>query len=288
MTRRAKKLAPPAIRQLPVAIPPVLRETVASYTRRLAAANHVQTIDLYEAWGIRPFGYVERHLTSDQLAKASGYPAWKLEAALPELTKRRPRDWVSYDCPRCSQRLSSGPMHRFYPSDRPFCVPHRMWLGYAGAVDVSLVAAIRSASRRHRRLIAGFGAKDTDAAFSLARSIHYGEEDNFVYGERAEILDLLRPGKDRIPLHDPALAAASYPRLVRTCGFLLSPYWRRMAQTEKGQQRFFPEFGKHCLGIPDYQPEDPSAIGDWVAREAAKFRTRQVAQPPAATESRLT
>jgi TniQ len=159
----------PPVRRLPITTPPFPSETVGSYARRLAIANHLHPGE-FELYLRRR----ERHVNPARLAAVSGRPLSLLQRALPEL--RTARDLpASFDhheptlaCRYCTAaRGITGAVTCWAPPHRNVCMRHRRWVGHIDPAfqglldgrdpqpDLTLLPDVVSAERRLRRLTAG-------------------------------------------------------------------------------------------------------------------------------------
>ena len=93
----------PPVRRLPITTPPFPSETVGSYVRRLAIANHLHPGEFEHYLRRR-----EKRVNPIRLAAVSGRPLAHLQRALPELrpTADLPADFDHHEsilaCRRCT------------------------------------------------------------------------------------------------------------------------------------------------------------------------------------------
>lgn len=271
---------PAMLRRLPIPLPPVNRETWSTYLRRLARVNHVDAEDLEETvtsgkrnrWARR-----NTRLDLRRLAVITGYPAARLENALPELQHTLPWPLVEPPrpaCPRCVRRHRGGPVRIYLSEYEHVCVRHSIWFGTlgpanhgwsqpAGPIDVSALPMIRAAQRRHHRLIHRHGAQATGRAMRSAvaawdRMHHYrplGPHD-------WERIGILRPGADTVGHNDPLAHAVRYPEIVIIAGVLASPEWHATATARR--EAAFAEIARRvALDGYSWQPNARHPLSHW-------------------------
>lgn len=225
-----------ARRALPRSVAPFHDETLASYHRRLAAANHLHTDDLlvHVTGRSQPIGAAARHLTADQLAAVSRQPRRSLLLALPELrattpdaatlpehgrtiamvnrTRRRPV------CRRCTAaRGITGEVVCWVRHDQNVCLVHRLWIG-AGVrkadqqTDLAQLPDLLAAQRRHNNLIRRHSHKLIARAFQDAAHIsrRWAEQGYWSSARGARTLVLFGTDLYRIYAGDPLLPLVTY------------------------------------------------------------------------------
>jgi hypothetical protein len=254
------------VRRLPIPVPPVANETTASYLRRLAALNHLPFADLEDAVAIGKRSVLSRWrraVAVVRLGGATGYAPDKLERALPDLRSPHPRNLPRSlqlaplaACSACVRRHRGGVVMVYLPEHRHVCVRHDIWLGSVGPaeygptepegpVDVRPLPIIRSAQRRHQRLVRRYGETATFDAVRTAREIwDRNNQPRFLSYREWDWLRVFRPGADEVSLHDPLAHAIRYPTIVTIAGVLASPVWQAAASDWATRHDPFDEVGR--------------------------------------------
>ncbi|MFI6366885.1 TniQ family protein [Nocardia sp. NPDC050630] len=229
---------PPA--RLPFPVAPFGGETTRSYLYRLATANLIHPDDL------------RNHLTGTRnqtgsvtlagLAAVTGRSPQGLRYALPELDPGadvvlKPAHVRRRVCFRCASRRNAFVFAiTWKPVDTVLCGKHRIWLGSRGRsfldqqYDVSAVADILHAQRRHQLLARRAGRTIAALAFTEAAAI----TDTWArHGRHHDRRDpLIRALAGRYPLTgklsngDPRTAVVTYPETVELAHVLADSRWR--------------------------------------------------------------
>lgn len=153
---------------LPVRVRCFHGEGLASYTRRAAAANHVEAKEVESALRSQGFSF-PGHRDS-----AARQQIWRALGKLhPSVFKEQGKDGV-YDVPsrtlclKCSAGLpADGRMSAF----GDVCLRHQRWLGYGDQVDVSGTPEFAAAERTFRRVLAPRGLLVGNVVFMDSRAV---------------------------------------------------------------------------------------------------------------------
>ncbi len=174
-------------RPMPVRLRPFPRETVGSYARRLAIANHVPFAEFLDHLADnrtpRPPARVRSHElklnqpAAERLVTFSGISAAALHRALPTLTTGSPgsrpiRNWNALGswnrpvraCPDCAAR-TGGEILLHQPLHQTLCLRHNRWLAGRDdnrTVDLTLLPEVLASI--HRVNGVGFGRVDAKGA----------------------------------------------------------------------------------------------------------------------------
>ncbi|MFJ9523458.1 TniQ family protein [Kitasatospora sp. NPDC101801] len=242
------------LRTLPVALPPVHRETIGSYLNRLADANHLRIGHLSFLIGPN-----RRHRRDDnrvghwtpaalpRLAALTGRSIPVLIHALPALAEvrepgqRRPPLAIEElaeprrrpACRLCmAHHLVRGLVVRSISPHQAVCHRHRLWLLGGEQYDLSALPEITCADRRHRRLVGRRKDPFIAVDYLHARKIttqwfRQGGPSPLRqrWTHRLSTLpedpygDPRRPDDDRIEL-------ATYPETAALTSLFASPHWR--------------------------------------------------------------
>jgi hypothetical protein len=250
----------PPMRSLPLRPHPVDHETVASYLRRLAEANHLAETSLLNVLHAQQ----KRGLTSVNvglLSAAVMIPERLLRYALPELRNAYERatmakagravelgtDDTRSACHRCmAARGILVPVYRWHRPQDNVCLRHQLWTGPGAGpadqhLDVSRLPELAAAQRRHlnlirhhRRLGAGFSS-----AFNAANLVCRLWAANNAYGVRRHrrIRTLLgsRTRPSNVPEH--VLPAVCYPETVSLASLFASEHWKALAGSRDTAER---------------------------------------------------
>jgi hypothetical protein len=156
-------------RPLPRTVTPVAGEYHLDYIARLAAANHLEFLELTGALddtaaitlhGPRSWTQHEQ----ERLAAAAGQPLARIARLYwpdPRHCLRDPerfRQTLRPACRRCTARYGiTGPVACHLPPHQTVCRRHRLWTGpsarsHAAQLDVSFFPEVLRAQRRHRHL----------------------------------------------------------------------------------------------------------------------------------------
>jgi hypothetical protein len=276
----------PPVRRLPITTPPFPSETVGSYVRRLAIANHLHPGE-FELYLRRR----ERRVNPARLAAVSGRPLSLLQRALPELRPALdlPAGFDHHEptlaCRYCTAaRGISGAVTCWAPPHRNVCLRHRRWVGHIDPAfqglldgrdsqpDLTLLPDVVSAERRLRRLTRRHGQGPVIGAYRTGLHVVLRWADRNDWGshrhQRIQLLGFVPASDWRFPSWDPVLRAAVYPEAVTVTSLVLSPYWAGVAANPRERRRFYAEAARR-LHLPDYHPDsayDP--LAQWASRHA--------------------
>jgi hypothetical protein len=231
--------------QLPRRVSPLPGETITSYLRRLAQANHLdpEALRSYIHGGRRQR---RRPVPVDRLAIAAGVPATTLEHAIADLDDdpgaatfyiRDVPVRLSASGPACQLcALARGATQTVWCRTHPeqvICLRHRRWIGSTAAttqLPLDGQPDIMQAHKQHLRLVRRFGREEVTAGFAIADHIcrqwhaQHQHDDGFL--RRMRIFH--SPGWP-LPAAHPAIAAAAYPQVVALARLMISPHWRSLA-----------------------------------------------------------
>ena len=247
------------LRSLPLAPPPVHRETIGSYLNQLADANHLTIGYLSSLIGpSRQHRRVDNRVgywTPDSLSRLAGLTGRStstLIRAMPPLgligdpirrlplsateevvePRRRPA------CRLCmARRHIRGLVVRSTPHHEGVCHRHHRWLLGDEQHDLTRLPEVLRANLRHQRIIRRGTHPSTalayiDARDRLTRWFNSESSDEPLqqrWSRRLDVLgedpfgDPLRPSETRIEL-------ATYPEAVVLTGLFSAPYWRDQPQ----------------------------------------------------------
>lgn len=243
------------LRPLPRTVAPYQDETLASYQRRLALANH---LDVYHHLRLHLNEHNASLTNAGHLAALAGQPLIALLYALPELrehdgqahaghvrgltltgrtrvfpdlTEQRPA------CRRCTAaRGIRTEVLRWVRHDQNVCLRHRLWIGPdvltpREQADLTGLPDLLSAQRRHDNLIRRRGHAATHAAFRDADAIirSYVQAGTLIGHTR--LATLTGQGHASLPDH-PWLRLLTYPETVALTSALARPHWRQRAATD--------------------------------------------------------
>jgi hypothetical protein len=276
----------PPVRRLPITTPPFPSETVGSYVRRLAIANHLHPGEFEHYLRRR-----EKRVNPIRLAAVSGRPLAHLQRALPELrpTADLPADFDHHEsilaCRRCTAaRGITGAVTCWAPPHRNVCLRHRRWVGHINPAfqgllegrdpqpDLTLLPDVVTAERRLRKLARRHGQSPVIGAYRTGLHVVLRWADRHDWGDhrlrRIELLGFAPATDWRFPSWDPVLRAAVYPEAVAVTSLMVSPYWVGVAAAPLERRRFYAEAARR-LDLPDYHPDsayDP--LAQWVIHNA--------------------
>jgi hypothetical protein len=276
----------PPVRRLPVNTPPFPCETVGSYVRRLAIANHLHPGE-FELYLRRR----ERRVNPARLAAVSGRPLSLLQRALPELRTASdlPAGFDHHEptlaCRYCTAaRGITGTVTCWAPPHRNVCPRHRRWVGHIDPAfqgllggrdpqpDLTPLPDVVTAERRLRRLTRRHGQEQVILAYRTGLHVALRWADRNDWGDhrlrRIQLLGFVPASDWRFPSWDPVLRAAVYPEVVAVTSLVLSPYWAGVAADPRERRRFYAEAARR-LHLPDYHPDsayDP--LAQWASRHA--------------------
>ena len=276
----------PPVRRLPITTPPFPSETVGSYVRRLAIANHLHPgeFELY-------LRHRERRVNPTGLAGVSGRPLSLLQRALPELCPALdlPAGFDHHEptlaCRYCTAaRGITGTVTCWAPPHRNVCLRHRRWVGHIDPAfqglldgrdpqpDLTLLPDVVTAERRLRRLARRHGQEQVILAYRTGLHVALRWADRNDWGShrhrRLQLLGFVPASDWRFPSWDPVLRAAVYPEAVAVTSLVLSPYWAGVAADPRERRRFYAEAARR-LRLPAYHPDsayDP--LAQWASHYA--------------------
>jgi hypothetical protein len=284
------------LRTLPRRVSPIQRETLASYIRRLAWANHLHGLDLVEHLLRDGTGSFERGWLIEQLAIVSGHSTIALCYALPELKSEKPtirrssllgREASRVGQSRAACRLCMAAkgitdvVEQWVCHHTNVCLRHRLWIGEGAylpsdQLPVHPVATVIAAQEKHHRLISRHGWSAIRAAFVDARSIraHWDRIGRYQ-------TSLLAPGRTALRRE-----IANYPQVVTLAGLLASPHWRQFALSSEATDHdlFHREITRRVT--PDYNhgyprtPADPIQAWFTQQQQRAEHGPRAGSTPP--------
>jgi hypothetical protein len=276
----------PPVRRLPIITPPFPSETVGSYVRRLAIANHLHPGEFEQYLRRR-----ERRVNPARLAGVSGRPLSLLQRALPEL-RPAPSLPAGFDhheptlaCRYCTAaRGITGTVTCWAPPHCNVCLRHRRWVGHIDPAfqglldgrdpqpDLTLLPDVVAAERRLHRLARRLGQEQVILAYrtGLHVALRWADRNDWGYHRyrRIQLLGFVPATDWRFPSWDPVLRAAVYPDAVAVTSLVLSPYWASVAADPRERRRFYAEAGRR-LHLPDYHPDsvyDP--LAQWASHHA--------------------
>lgn len=261
-------------RPLPRRVTPVQDETVSSFLRRLAQANHIHSDELRDHLVIRPSepSAPTRHLDVSlyALAVTSGHTPVCLAHALPEIrpqladqaalrvigrTTASGPNTTRPACRRCTAAKGIATMVTVWArQDQNVCQRHQLWTGQGvntleDQVDVADLPETGWAQTRHRNLIRRHGLGRVEhfhpAAEEIIRWSAHFPSDAGRWARRRHFLT--REKTDRLPWsYD---SAACSPEVVALLSTLTSPHWRRFVLSDNPahRQRFYCQIAANGL-----------------------------------------
>jgi hypothetical protein len=262
--------------RLPRTVTPFHNETIRSYVRRLATANHISVLEL------TPYlaGARNKPPQPDWVAIASGWP-------LPVLARRihglMTEDQVGKHsgtvCRRCmAQRGVFERVVVCRPRHINVCLRHQLWIGDIHSpeeqFDLSALPDVVTAQRAHNRLVRRHGADIADSAHDDAYHIvrRWTERRDWPEHRDRRLKAGFARRYERILMNSIELDIANYPEVVALTGLLASEHWRRKVAPHHQQrpnwapnsaeQQFYTE-ARRRLKI-DYQPWGYDPLAAWV------------------------
>lgn len=235
---------------LPVRVPPICGQTIASFLDQVAAANHLPAGALLAhlpAWfrhqyrthdDLNPGRTRVHHEDACALAALTRNDPGALAKALPALTGRH-RDpatpmRLTLACHRCTARRglpTEIPVH--LPALQRLCPRHRTWLGHTQQIDTTSSPDIPGAVHRAARLARRHGTTRVLLAETIARQAihqHLLEDQHSVTAQRwTARIDRLATARTRSPsgagphTSEDQIAAATYSDTITLATQLLSP-----------------------------------------------------------------
>ncbi len=246
----------PDVRPLPIPLRPADHETVASYVRRLAEANHVPDRELLRHFqaSLGPYSTVN----IDRLAAGTGMPAAALRLALPELRNLRERtlavksghevdlsiNQIRPACRRCTAGHAGGRVEHWQAPEINVCLRHRLWIGSgvdhpAQQLDIACLPEVVDAQRRHLNLLRRHGRQRATTAHDEASQICWPWQDCREHQQHSQRrLRTLANTRPHDNAHHPSLVhAAIYPEVVALTSLLAADYWRLLAGSADADER---------------------------------------------------
>ncbi|MFF7052549.1 TniQ family protein [Streptomyces griseorubiginosus] len=242
----------PPLQPLPRTVPLFHNETLDSFLRRLAAANHLPADQLLPLLEIRRTKKTPVNTFLEPLAAAAGVRPGTLELALPEFLDAdavdkpgaigRPRSTLHTAiqrpaCRRCTHVAGiTMPVTCWTTHDRNACLRHRLWIGDGitnadEQVDISGLPDTLRAQRHHRNLVARHGRRWVRNAYPDARKIYFTWLQQTA--DPFDLLDttrrILTDGTGKPPSHDLTLTMVFHPQVVTLAGLLASRAWEHRA-----------------------------------------------------------
>jgi hypothetical protein len=286
-------------RPMPIRVRPYPQETVSSFARRLAVANHLPAGEFLDHIGasksssrqpLAPARSRELHLNkaaASRLAVFSGIPASALKRALPGLSfgsaDDRPwRAWVPYRppnrpvraCPVCTVRRQADEILHYQPLHQPICMSHRHWL--VGKednrrVELDLLPEVIDAARRHMRLTRRREPAALTRAYRLANRIAQRWFDH-----RSFLTPIWNERYDRIgATHAYGARVITYPETVGLASLLSSPYWTRLiVRSSSSIPAFLLEAGRR-IGHPYPENLRNDPLWYWAASQSSTTPARE-------------
>lgn len=274
-------------RRLPRVVPPFHDETVASFIRRVAAANHVSEKALRELLGVRMLKQTPITALIEPLSIVTGFAESVLCLALPEFgpgpvtdapghfgrplaQSRRSRERPA--CRRCVQAAGiRGPVNRWVTHEQNVCLRHQLWIGEGcteadDQIDISVLPSTSRAQRHHRNLITRHGRRWVRDAFSGARSAFIDlVEDHFAdpFGIIAEAQFHLRDVEGQPAPPPTLLSMLFHPQIVTLTGLLANAEWIRRAM-ESGHVGWLAREVTQRDILVGYWPKENDPLIQWV------------------------
>lgn len=226
---------------LPIRVPPIAGQTIASFLDQVAAVNHLPVATVL-AHLPASFGYRYRthhdlavgrlpppdRRAVEALAVLTGVTTDALSRALPALTSRHPNPAapmrLTSACRRCTARHGlHAPIPVHLPALQRLCPRHWIWLGHTRQIDITALGPdIMAATRRAVRLARRHGQARVLLAETTARHAvrqHLAHNPSHALARRcAAAIDLCPT------LHDDQdlLVAATYDDVIALAAALLT------------------------------------------------------------------
>ncbi|WP_141363000.1 hypothetical protein [Streptomyces sp. 6-11-2] len=260
---------------------------MASFMRRVAAANHVSDTDLRELLGVRMLKRTPITVLIEPLSIVTGFEESVLCLALPEfgpgpvtnepghfgrpLTQRK-RSLERPACRRCVHAAGiQGPVNRWTTHEQNVCLRHRLWIGEGcteadDQVDISVLPSTIKAQRHHRNLIARHGRRWVRDAFSGARTAFIGLVENHSadpFGILTEAQSHLRDVRGKAASPSMTLAILFHPQIVSLTGLLAHVEWIRKTR-QSGHIGWLAEQVTRRYVLGGYAPEETDPLVQWV------------------------
>ncbi|MEU0570461.1 TniQ family protein [Nonomuraea sp. NPDC005983] len=254
-------------RALPRRVRPIQDETVPSYLRRMAIANHLPERIIREALGLRR-GH--RHPPLEVLATLAGLPAKSLLYALPDMrTGRTYPDLALHGrsiagrpneerlaCRLCmAEKAVLTQVHCWMRHDQNVCLHHQIWIGPGdneGRPQLSLIRLpeVVLAQRHHQRLIRLHGRDAIRIAFEEALVLHIDWLEHPLYAQRRHERFGNALGADwRVRQGGAVFNAVGYPEAVGLASVLVLPRWRAPTASRSAS-----DFSDFCAAIREVAP----------------------------------
>lgn len=268
-------------RRLPVVVSLVRHETIPSYIRRLAAANHLNPNGLIRYINAARDGRLE------VLEAMTGHRTDRLDDVL--VTNFHP--WLhrrQEACHRCAGRRGiTVPVHLAAPVDHTVCHRHERWLpGSSNPGDqhqcrLHDLREVLIAQRHHRQLVRDHGVDQATAAYTAAEHVtqRWAHRGDWPQHRNQRLQQALGAGSWRIDPAHPLITMVNYPETIALAHVLANPYWTRRAISDNPDEiaAFHAEVGRR-LHIPylPYTGIDP--LLQWQARARAIRHHAEIAQ----------
>ncbi len=236
-------------RPLPIAVIPVLNETLDCYVARLAAANRLDWSALRAHLAGSPHRYA--NIPARVLATVSGISERGLRHALLELSTPTGRSDLAVAGRPIPHRARHRPACRYCMLARGhrqpeiqcwalhedvICRRHQRWLGngrdYLDHPQFDLTPApdILRANSRHRALIRRYGRQRVLDAFNAAHELCRGWHRRHVNnGDLERLLALFHGPSWNLSWDDPTINAARYPQVIGLTRILVTQVGVRVA-----------------------------------------------------------
>ncbi|MFL6073142.1 MAG: TniQ family protein [Mycobacteriales bacterium] len=275
-------------RPLPRRVSPVQDETISSYLRRLAAANHIRADELVDFLLPRPRSPLaasrDLEVSLPALATVSTINPVHLAHALPEIrpqltdqsslriagrTTVKSPNRTQPACRRCmAAKNITTTVAIWARPDQNVCLRHQLWIGRGAdrpedQADIADLPEIGNAQIRHRNLIRRHGLRRVRYFYLPAQEI-IDWSTNFPADtprwQRRKYLFTRENARSLPWSYD---FAAYYPEVVALLSVLASPYWRRVAISDDlaDKQRFYRQTSTSLAGGI---PEQNRPLNKWV------------------------
>jgi hypothetical protein len=262
--------------RLPRTVTPFHNETVDSFLRRLATANHISILELMPYLAGAP----KKPPRPEWVSIASGWPLTVLAQRTRGLVAEVPRGTHSGTACRCCM-ARRGVFERVVicrPRHVNVCLRHQLWIGDTRSpdeqLDVTALPDVITAQRAHRRLVRRHGAEATDSAYGEARHIvrRWTERHSWPEHRDRRLKTGFAHRYERLLMNSTEIDIANYPEVIALTGILVSEYWRRKVvphdderpswAPNSAQQQFYAEVGRR-LKIR-YQVYSYDPLATWV------------------------
>ncbi|MEU5845715.1 TniQ family protein [Saccharopolyspora shandongensis] len=251
------------VRELPVRVPLVHAETVDSYLRRLAAANHLPLHDL-RAYLAGPSQYAKnKPPRPERLAAMTSHPVDRICTTLtgidPPLRGKQQSSDTHVACSHCAARRGISMPVVCWSSHQWACLKHNRWVRTQRIdeqYDISRLPEVARAQRQHNRLVKRYELKAVSRAIGDSERIllRWTERGEWPEQRQRRLNTYFDVEHQRIPVHDSVITMVNYPEIVRLSGLLVSPFWSTLATSDDPKQvDVFHQEVRARLHIP-YEP----------------------------------